>query len=254
MELISTSVDLVDEQNHGITHEVIPESLNPSFGQTKLIQSAGAAFEVSSSDSETADAASGVTIKVNSVGQLESLSNNMSELDQMGVTSLDLEGLSIPWEISKKFAENSSTVDITFTNEPGILISSADDLSEVAPLIGGLYTLGARTISFEDGIEIEAKDANDIILASENITFANGAITSADNVSDSDLKSVLTSLKNKGLGVSSDFKPSVNFPITDNSQSDGSQMLSMIRAGYELNPMKTLMVKTLTSMNFQMFF
>ena len=92
-------------------------------------------------------------------------------------------------------------IDITFTNEPGIFISSADDLSEVAPLIGGLYTLGARTISFEDGIEIEAKDANDIVLASENITFANGAITSADNVSDSDLKSVLTSLKNKGLGV-----------------------------------------------------
>ena len=228
MELIAVSIDLVDETNHGISHIIIPSTLSPTFAQTKLILGSGVAFETKTDDS------SGINIKVNSVGQLESLVSNLAGLDQMGVTTLDLEGLLIPWNISKLFAEAASSINITFTNEPGILIGSGDNLSEVAPLISQLYTLGARTVSFEDGIEIQAKAAHDVVLASDNITFASGAITNADEVADSELKSVLSSLKNKGLGVSSDFKPSVSIPLTDNSQADCEQISSMIRDGYRI--------------------
>ncbi|OUW06093.1 MAG: hypothetical protein CBD16_00510, partial [Betaproteobacteria bacterium TMED156] len=228
MELISVSVDLVDETNHGISHVIVPSTLNPTFGQTKQILGAGVAFETQSGGT------SGVIVKVNSVGQLESLVSNISSLDQMGVSSLDLEGLNIPWDIAKQFAEAASSVNVTFTNEPGILIGSEDDLTEVAPVISQLYTLGARTISFEEGIEVQAKAANDIIIASDSITFVSGSITKADEIADSELKTVLSSLKNKGLGVSSDFKPSVSIPLTDNAQTDSEQMVSMIRDGYRI--------------------
>ena len=53
MELVSAAVKVASTEDHGITHVQVPETIVPSFGQAKLLLSAGLGFEMVSSDGST---------------------------------------------------------------------------------------------------------------------------------------------------------------------------------------------------------
>ena len=76
--------------------------------------------------------------------------------------------------------------------------------------------------------------AHDIIQASNQITFSNGFITDSEGVQDDELKTVLASLKQKGMPVSPNFKPSLDIALTGNAQTDSENMMVMIRDGYKV--------------------
>ena len=130
MELVSAAVKIASTTNHGITHLQVPETMVPSFGQAKLLLGAGLGFEMYSSDGTITNL--GATIKAASVSQLESLARQIDSLESMGVSNLDLEGLEIPVNVAKIFAEASGSTNIKFLNQPKLLISSEDNLGEVS--------------------------------------------------------------------------------------------------------------------------
>ena len=76
MELVSAAVKIASTEDHGITHIQIPETIVPSFGQAKLLLSAGLGFEMVSSDGSTITDL-GTTVKASSVSQLESLARQI---------------------------------------------------------------------------------------------------------------------------------------------------------------------------------
>ena len=76
--------------------------------------------------------------------------------------------------------------------------------------------------------------AHNIIQASDQITFSNGFITDSEGVQDDELKTVLASLKQKGMPVSPNFKPSLDIALTGNAQTDSENMMVMIRDGYKV--------------------
>ena len=206
MELVSAAVKVASTEDHGITHIQIPETIVPSFGQAKLLLSAGLGFEMVSSDGSTITDL-GTTVKASSVSQLESLARQIDSLESMGVSSLDLEGLQIPVSVAKVFVEASSSSNISFLNQPKLLISPDDNLSDIPSILNELISLGVREITFSDNVEVNALAAHDIIQASNQITFSNGFITDSEGVQDDELKTVLASLKQKGMPVSPNFKP-----------------------------------------------
>ena len=232
MELVSAAVKLASTNDHGISHLQVPETMVPSFGQAKLLLGAGLSFEMISSTGDVVGL--GATIKANSVSQLESLARQVDSLETMGVSSLDLEGLNIPVNVAKIFVDASSSTNITFLNQPKLLIKADDSLSEVPSFLNGITQLGVREITFDNNVEVNAKDANDIILASNQITFSNGFISNSDGVADEDLKGVLGSLKAKGMFVSPTFKPSLSATLTGNSQTDTEAIVRMMRDGYKV--------------------
>ena len=113
MELVSAAVKVASTADHGVTHIQIPETIVPSFGQAKLLLSAGLGFEMVSSDGSTITDM-GTTVKASSVSQLESLARQIDSLESMGVSSLDLEGLHIPVSVAKVFVEASGSTNISF--------------------------------------------------------------------------------------------------------------------------------------------
>ena len=176
----------------------------------------------------------GTTVKASSVSQLESLASQINSLESMGVSSLDLEGLHIPVSVAKVFVEASSSTNISFLNQPKLLISSDDNLSDIPSILNELILLGVREITFSDNVEVNALAAHDIIQASDQITFSNGFITDSEGVQDDELKTVLASLKQKGMPVSPNFKPSLDIALTGNAQTDSENMMVMIRDGYKV--------------------
>ena len=48
------------------------------------------------------------------------------------------------------------------------------------------------------------------------------------------MKTVLASLKQKGMPVSPNFKPSLDIALTGNAQTDSENMIVMIRDGYKV--------------------
>ena len=187
MELVSAAVKVASTEDHGITHVQVPETIVPSFGQAKLLLSAGLNFEMVSSDGVTITNL-GTTIKASSVSQLESLSRQINSLESMGVSALDLEGLQIPLNVATIFAEASGNTNIRFLNEPTLLITLDDDLEDASSLLNDLVSLGVRQITFEDGVEVNALTAYNIIQASDQVTFSNGFITDSEGVQDDQLK------------------------------------------------------------------
>ncbi len=61
----------------------------------------------------------------------------------MGVSSLDLEGLQIPVSVAKIFVEASESTNISFLNQPKLLISSDDNLSDIPSFLNELISLSA---------------------------------------------------------------------------------------------------------------
>ena len=232
MELVSAAVKLASTSDHGISHLQVPETMVPSFGQAKLLLGAGLSFEMISSTGDVVEL--GTTIKASSVSQLESLARQVDSLETMGVSSLDLEGLNIPIDVAKIFVEASSSTNITFLNQPKLFVKADDSLSDVSSFLNEIIQLGVREITFDENVEINAKDAHDIILASNQITFSNGFISNSDGVADEDLKGVLGSLKAKGMFVSPTFKPSLSATLTGNSQTDTEAIVRMMRDGYKV--------------------
>ena len=233
MELVSAAVKVASTADHGVTHIQIPETITPSFGQAKLLLSAGLGFEMVSSDGSTITDL-GTTVKASSVSQLESLARQIDSLESMGVSSLDLEGLQIPLSVAKVFVEASGSTNISFLNQPKLLISSDDNLSDIPSILNELISLGVREITFSDNVEINALAAHNIIQTSDQITFSNGFITDSEGVQDDELKTVLASLKQKGMPVSPNFKPSLDIALTGNAQTDSENMMVMIRDGYKV--------------------
>ena len=86
----------------------------------------------------------GATIKATSVSQLESLARQIDSLETMGVSNLDLEGLEIPVNVAKIFAEASGSTNINFLNQPKLLITSEDNLGEVLGFLSEIISLGVR--------------------------------------------------------------------------------------------------------------
>ena len=113
MELVSAAVKVASTADHGVTHIQIPETIVPSFGQAKLLLSAGLGFEMVSGDGSTITDM-GTTVKASSVSQLESLARQIDSLESMGVSSLDLEGLQIPVSVAKVFVEASVAQILVF--------------------------------------------------------------------------------------------------------------------------------------------
>ena len=232
MELVSAAVKIASTADHGITHLQVPETMVPSFGQAKLLLGAGLGFQMYSSDGTVTNL--GATIKAASVSQLESLARQIDSLETMGVSSLDLEGLEIPMNVAKIFAEASGSTNITFLNQPKLLITSEDNLADVSGFLSEIISLGVREITFQNGVEVSAANAYEIIQASDQIVFSDGFITSSEGVEDNQLKTVLSVLKQKGMPVSPGFKPSLDFELTGNDQTDSETMLAMIRDGYKV--------------------
>ena len=238
MELVSAAVKIASTTNHGITHLQVPETMVPSFGQAKLLLGAGLGFEMYSSDGTITNL--GATIKAASVSQLESLARQIDSLESMGVSNLDLEGLEIPLNVAKIFAEASGSTNIKFLNQPKLLISSEDNLGEVSGFLSEIISLGGFStqtpleITFQNGVEVNAANAYEIIQASDKIVFSNGFITNSEGIQDDQLKTVLSVLKQKGMPVSPGFKPSLDFELTGTDQTDSETMLNMIRDGYKV--------------------
>ena len=233
MELVSAAVKVASTEAHGITHIQVPETIVPSFGQAKLLLSAGLGFEMVSSDGSTITDL-GAIVKASSVSQLESLARQLNSLESMGVSSLDLEGLQIPVSVAKIFVEASESTNISFLNQPKLLISSDDNLSDIPSILNELISLGVREITFSDNVEVNALAAHNIIQASDQIIFSNGFVTDSEGVQDDELKTVLASLKQKGMPVSPNFKPSLDIALTGNAQTDSENMMVMIRDGYKV--------------------
>ena len=89
-------------------------------------------------------------------------------------------------------------------------------------------------ITFQNGVEVNAANAYEIIQASDKIVFSNGFITNSEGIQDDQLKTVLSVLKQKGMPVSPGFKPSLDFELTGTDQTDSETMLTMIRDGYKV--------------------
>ena len=226
MEFTSASIKLMGLENHGISHLIVPNTLKPSFGEAKKVLDSGVAFETSSG--------SLLTIKANAVSQLDSLANKMQDLETMGVGYFDLEGLSIPLSTAELFVESAANSSITFLNSPNLYVESSAEFSEVSSKASQLYSLGINTIELKNGISIGAKEAYDIVTNESRLSFTGGEITDSNGIETSSLKNVLTTLKEKGLPVSSTFKPSIEVELTGSDQADAEQLCSMIIDGFRL--------------------
>ena len=128
---------------------------------------------------------------------------------------------------------------LVFLNQPKLLISSDDNLSDIPSILNELISLGVREITFSDNVEVNALAAHDIIQTSDQITFSNGFITDSEGVQDNELKTVLASLKQKGMPVSPNFKPSLEIALTGNAQTDSENIMGMIRDGYKVKLLAT---------------
>ena len=89
-----------------------------------------------------------------------------------------------------------------------------------------IVSLGVREITFENGVEVNAANAHEIIQASDQIVFSNGFITDSEGIERRPIKTVLSVLKQKGMPVSPGFKPSLDFELTGNDQTDSESMLT----------------------------
>ena len=95
-----------------------------------------------------------------------------------------------------------------------------------------MIELGIREGYVEDNVYVSAKDAYDILQASNLVSFTNGFITDSEGVHEEQLKTVLSELNEKGMLLAPSFKPSLSLEVTGDLQSDSENIVTMVRAGY----------------------